>query len=1156
MPPTNDDFDSHEWKSEFASTRSGRNSPNIFAKVRRKLLLTPPVRNARSPRLTDEELDALTGDLPYATNYTYAYSKIYDPSLPDHWEVPNLAGGATSRTLAEQEHYSAASLSRQLLYVLRFPLYLIVHVITYILEAFYHLIKLSTFTLWDYILYIIKIAKIRYATYQDYRRRTALIRNRQDPFSVKAANFFRRFFEFLFYIVSTPYRLITMVSSNKNGVDQYEYKSIKDQLENERASRVTTRSQALGLSRRFQGLSQSPARHSTPAVSKTTTNTITRITTRVFSNSLLGAAPSGSNTVENHTVETTPVTVTTRTVRERSVTPRFRTTRNSKASTKRGAIDFDSPEVEVDTPLSTYGLRSRNRISNLNTPEPTFDIGNAMATSTPLSPRDVFIPGYVHDGGKSSTVQTVVTWIGYLVLFPFFAARHIWYTIFDYGKSAYMKFSNYQPTAMEAIRVRDSGEPAPTYDYSTGMLYMPWTTRVSNFFSSFFAAIKESHQIVFAMFYGVIQDTASYAAGLFRGLTDKKSSRFSMCQLLGLLLALLLAFFLFGFLTSDNTAIRKELQKDSNASKSPDNALPSVPFHVSAGNKVKHYIWMGKEYVVDLVFNGYNYAKPILGRTITAPKYAWDLLASGCGAVGNLFGGILAPIRNGTSNAWYSITGGLTDAGKSIGSSVTGAGKAVSGSVTGAGKAITGSVTGAGKSIYGLVTGAGKNVKNGLTTVVDTTKIAGYYIATESYNHLKSYFGNFLESTNSFFGYVYSSFKGFAWDIYNFIYNNLFVGPIRFFMNNYPGVLQLGWNGARWVYDTFVFTVKTIVDWAVFLVTYPVGLATRAWVHISQYAPDDVVQVIPIPQAITPTPDVEPIIEEPEDAVDTLIKRNELGDEELVIIPAPAPEPIPVPVPEKEPVVIHHTNIVETVDKDAIIREVTEKLRAEFQQEMSAQFEQNYNSIIQKLKVENTKIQYDNNQLEAIIRQMIYEYDTDKTGKVDYALESGGGAVVTTRCSETYKSYTRLTKFWDIPMYFWDESPRIVIQRNSKSLFPGECWCFKEGRGYIAVQLSHYIDVASVSYEHIGKEVAPEGDRTSAPKGVLVWAYKQIDDINSRVLLGDYTYDLELPPLQFFIAKHKPDFPVKFVELEITSNYGAPYTCLYRIRVHGKMIRM
>lgn len=103
-------------------------------------------------------------------------------------------------------------------------------------------------------------------------------------------------------------------------------------------------------------------------------------------------------------------------------------------------------------------------------------------------------------------------------------------------------------------------------------------------------------------------------------------------------------------------------------------------------------------------------------------------------------------------------------------------------------------------------------------------------------------------------------------------------------------------------------------------------------------------------------------------------------------------------------------------------------MSAQFQQELSAKFEQNYNTIIEQLKMENTNIQYDKNHLEAIIRQMIYEYDTDKTGKVDYALESSGGAVVSTRCSETYKSYTRLEKFWDIPIYYFHYSPRVVIQ--------------------------------------------------------------------------------------------------------------------------------
>lgn len=122
------------------------------------------------------------------------------------------------------------------------------------------------------------------------------------------------------------------------------------------------------------------------------------------------------------------------------------------------------------------------------------------------------------------------------------------------------------------------------------------------------------------------------------------------------------------------------------------------------------------------------------------------------------------------------------------------------------------------------------------------------------------------------------------------------------------------------VYNSVVSVLKTVINWILFLIAYPFSLCTRAWIRISQYAPEDVVQVIPIPQAITPTPDVERIVEEP------LRKVTDVEDEELVIIPAPAPKPIPVPAPTPAPVIIHQTNVVETVDKDAIIKEVTEKV--------------------------------------------------------------------------------------------------------------------------------------------------------------------------------------------------------------------------------------
>uniref|UniRef100_A0A1I7V3M8 SUN domain-containing protein n=1 Tax=Caenorhabditis tropicalis TaxID=1561998 RepID=A0A1I7V3M8_9PELO len=1097
MPPViEDEFSNHEWKSEFASTHSGRNSPNIFAKVRRRLLLTPPIRNVRSPRLTEEELDALTSSLPYKTNYTYAERLYYPDHTVSDWEVPNLAGGMTSE-LSEQQHFSAASLGKQLFYLIRFPIFFIIHLITYIFEAAWNIIRLLPVTIWDYILYFIGIARTRFATYQDNRRRKALIRNRQDPWSVKAGQFLRRFFATIFYIVSTPYRWF----ANRNaGVQQYQYKSIKDQLENERVSRITTRSQALERSRRFDGLSQSPSRQIVPAA--VTTSHITRIATRVITSV-------GGSTSE------TPTVVQTRTVRERSVTPRFHATRSTTRQNR----------VDVDTPLST---RLRSRVSH--TPEPSFDIGNAAATSTPLQAR--VLDRALYESNEKSIFTTVITWIGYIVLFPIFAARHIFYTVKDYGKSAYMKLTNYQPTAMEAIHVRDIDEPAPIDNYSSGILYQSWTTRLSNFSNSFFQSIKESHQIVFAVLYGGIQDAYAYVSSLLRGLTDKKSSRFSLFQVFGLILALLLAWLLFGFLTSDNTAIRvNKLQQDTNVSKSLENDHSTVPFYATVGKHIKHYTWMVKEFFYDIAFDTYNYIKPAVGRTVTAPRYAWDLIVSAFGATSDKFGSIRNTISEYGTNLWYFLTSGFSSTGNSITEYINDVHR-------NANKKITGFAENSKSFLY--------DAFNFTTKFISSIFIGFLKLGSDTFY----YIGTFIK--NSFYG-LYDAF-------YNFVYAPIAKSFI-YLTRNYQELLQPVWSFLRWVYNSVVYGMKTIIEWTCFLVSYPFALTTRAWVKMSEYAPEDVVQVIPIPQAVTPTPDIEKIVEQSVEPMDTLHKRNEIGDEELVIIPAPAPEPIPVPAPTPEPpVIIHQTNVVETVDKDAIINEVADKLRAElsaqFQQELSAKFEQSYNTIIQKLKVENSNIQYDNHHLEAMIRQLIYEYDTDKTGQVDYALESSGGAVISTRCSETYKSYTRLEKFWDIPIYYHHYSPRVVIQRNSKSLFPGECWCFKDGRGYIAVELSHFIDVSSISYEHIGKEVAPEGNRSSAPKGVLVWAYKQIDDLNSRVLIGDYTYNLDGPPLQFFIAKHKPDFPVKFVELEVTSNYGAEFTCLYRLRVHGKMLHL
>ena len=45
-----------------------------------------------------------------------------------------------------------------------------------------------------------------------------------------------------------------------------------------------------------------------------------------------------------------------------------------------------------------------------------------------------------------------------------------------------------------------------------------------------------------------------------------------------------------------------------------------------------------------------------------------------------------------------------------------------------------------------------------------------------------------------------------------------------------------------------------------------------------------------------------------------------------------------------------------------------------------------------------------------IVKEAIKIYDADKTGRVDYALESAGGQIISTRCTQKYDIKTRVVK--------------------------------------------------------------------------------------------------------------------------------------------------
>lgn len=142
-------------------------------------------------------------------------------------------------------------------------------------------------------------------------------------------------------------------------------------------------------------------------------------------------------------------------------------------------------------------------------------------------------------------------------------------------------------------------------------------------------------------------------------------------------------------------------------------------------------------------------------------------------------------------------------------------------------------------------------------------------------------------------------------------------------------------------------------------------------------------------------------------------------------------------------------------------------------------------------------------EIRRIVKSVLAIYDADKTGMVDYALESAGGQILSTRCTESYQTKTAQISVLGIPLWYPSNTPRIAISPNVQ---PGECWAFSGFPGYLGgfvssflsnlftinivltvLRLNSYVHVTGFTMEHIPKSLAPTGKIDSAPRNFTVW---------------------------------------------------------------------
>ncbi|XP_076246899.1 uncharacterized protein LOC143186917 isoform X2 [Calliopsis andreniformis] len=209
-------------------------------------------------------------------------------------------------------------------------------------------------------------------------------------------------------------------------------------------------------------------------------------------------------------------------------------------------------------------------------------------------------------------------------------------------------------------------------------------------------------------------------------------------------------------------------------------------------------------------------------------------------------------------------------------------------------------------------------------------------------------------------------------------------------------------------------------------------------------------------------------------------------------------------------------------------------------------------SVREKISTSNGNIITDD-RVREIVKEALKVYDADKTGRVDYALESAGGQIISTRCTQRYDIKTRAFKLLAFTLYHENNNPRTVIQGNA--IQPGACWAFQGFPGYLLIKLRSPIYVTGFTVEHAPKSILPNGEMTSAPRKFNVWGFIDEND-PAPVLFGDYEFIASDDSLQYFLVQNTTiETSYEYVELRVHSNHGQlDYTCLYRFRVHGRPV--
>jgi SUN domain-containing protein 1/2 len=196
------------------------------------------------------------------------------------------------------------------------------------------------------------------------------------------------------------------------------------------------------------------------------------------------------------------------------------------------------------------------------------------------------------------------------------------------------------------------------------------------------------------------------------------------------------------------------------------------------------------------------------------------------------------------------------------------------------------------------------------------------------------------------------------------------------------------------------------------------------------------------------------------------------------------------------------------------------------------------------------------NMVNSLTDKKLAIYHADQTNKIDFAAHYSGGDVVYASQNELVRESDHLfSSLFD--SYLPTKPPQVMLRGDTT---PGNCWPMAGSNGWAVVRLRDTISISSVSIEHVPASITPRNG--TAPKGLRVWGLDGVTQPTGATpegfprteLLCEFEYSLESNPLQEHACVSAAGKTHRFVGLEVLSNHGASFTCMYRFRVHGSTV--